>query len=429
MPLINAPTSIGTGVQYSLADGDSIFVSRFATVISTSGSAISSDVGSNLSAFVYGELAAHNSAIRFANGIDATLSGHYLFVGSTGTLTSSNSGFSTVFMVGTGNRVVNDGSIVSASHSALRLISGGDINSITNRGLIEGRVGLDLNLSGPAGLGVLLNSGTISGLQAAITAQSSTSTIRIINSGTITGDVILGSGADLVDTCSGIMNGTVSGGAGNDVFIGNPNRAETFNGGDGVDVLDFRNGGSVIVALDLSRPNSGQALGDAYFGFENVFGSQSNDILTGSNGNNVLTGEDGADWLHGRDGSDILRGGPGADTLAGGTGNDVFQYLSPDDGGDLIMDFANAGGNNDFFQVSAAGFGGGLVAGALAASAFQAGTTNVAANANVRFLHRTSDNTIWYDADGNGAGAAVLIATLAAPVAGLAVSATDFLIF
>ncbi|MCL4065606.1 hypothetical protein M3484_03340 [Pseudomonas sp. GX19020] len=47
----------------------------------------------------------------------------------------------------------------------------------------------------------------------------------------------------------------------------------------------------------------------------------------------------------------------------------------------------------------------------------------------MRFTHRISDHTIWYDAEGNGAGTAALIATLAVLVTGLAIFATGFLIF
>jgi hypothetical protein len=69
-------------------------------------------------------------------------------------------------------------------------------------------------------------------------------------------------------------------------------------------------------------------------------------------------------------------------------------------------------GNNDRFQFSASGFGGGLVAGALAANQFQSRADNLAQDADDRFIFRTTDNTLWFDADGNGAGAAVMIADL-----------------
>ena len=49
--------------------------------------------------------------------------------------------------------------------------------------------------------------------------------------------------------------------------------------------------------------------------------------------------------------------------------------------------------------------------------------------AATRFIHRSTDNTVWYDADGNDAGAAVLIATLQGGVTGTPLTNADFLIF
>jgi len=49
-----------------------------------------------------------------------------------------------------------------------------------------------------------------------------------------------------------------------------------------------------------------------------------------------------------------------SDWLTGGDGSDIFSYQNANEGGDVITDF---NGNYDHIQVSAAGFGGGLVAG------------------------------------------------------------------
>jgi serralysin len=89
---------------------------------------------------------------------------------------------------------------------------------------------------------------------------------------------------------------------------------------------------------------------------ENATGGAGNDVLIGNAAINVLTGNAGADTLMGRDGSDILRGGEGDDRLVGGqgldlmfggAGNDVFviEQDVPDGGWfdlsvDIIGDFA-----------------------------------------------------------------------------------------
>ncbi|WP_112311608.1 calcium-binding protein [Pseudogemmobacter bohemicus] len=427
MPFILASSSAGTGIRYTVAAADSLLIPSYATVFSSDSIGVSV-TGAGSSVFVQGTVA---GTTGISTGNTAILNGVFVHVVAGASVFGSDNG---ILAVGSQSYFLNEGTISGGSPYSNGMRLGVLSNSATgasgtmllvNRGTISGAYAIDWASSGSGSTLTLINSGTLTGTLGAIRAPTLTATV-LRNSGEIIGDVTLSSMGDIFDTRNGSVQGTVFGIDGNDVFIGNANSAEIFNGGAGVDVLDFRNGGSVIVALDLSRPNSGQALGDQYFQFENIFGSQQNDILTGDNTNNVLTGEDGNDWLHGRGGNDILRGGLGADTLAGGIGNDNFQFLNPNEGGDTIMDFANVGGNNDFFHVSAAGFGGGLAAGWLAAAAFQAGTGNVASSASVRFIHDTATNTVWYDADGNGAGAAVLLATLQTTVT---LTNLDFLVF
>ncbi|WP_347304258.1 pre-peptidase C-terminal domain-containing protein [Croceibacterium sp. TMG7-5b_MA50] len=57
---------------------------------------------------------------------------------------------------------------------------------------------------------------------------------------------------------------------------------------------------------------------------ENATGGAGNDVLLGNGANNVLTGNDGDDTLLGREGNDTLYGGRGNNTLTGGAGNDTF---------------------------------------------------------------------------------------------------------
>ncbi|MBJ2150474.1 calcium-binding protein [Paracoccus sp. IB05] len=426
MPFILGTTSIGSGVRYTLSTGDSLLIQNTATVFSDNDVAIRVS-GDNARIFVQGSVA---GTTAIGTGYSSYQSGTYVHVLPGASVIGTAVGLSAY---GSQGYFLNEGTVTGGETGvALSVLSDAPGGTLTfvNHGSVSGYYyGLGWQASGSGTSLTIFNTGTIFGGSIGVRAPFLTAT-TLRNSGEITGGIDLSSVNDVFDNRNGVLNGTAFGNSGNDVFIGNPSQSEIFNGGTGVDLLDFRySNGSVIVALDLSRPNAGQALGDLYYQFENIFGSQQNDILTGDNGNNVLTGEDGTDWLHGRGGNDLLRGGLGADTMAGGLGNDIFQYLNPGEGGDTIMDFANVAANNDAFQFSAAGFGGGLTAGALAAAAFQAGTTNVAATADVRFMHRITDNSIWYDADGNGAGAAVLIATLQGGVTGAALTHADFLIF
>ena len=65
---------------------------------------------------------------------------------------------------------------------------------------------------------------------------------------------------------------------------------------------------------------------DFISGFENVTGSDFNDILTGDSGTNLIFGGAGNDTINGGDGDDILNGGNGDDKLDGGNGTDTATY-------------------------------------------------------------------------------------------------------
>ena len=65
----------------------------------------------------------------------------------------------------------------------------------------------------------------------------------------------------------------------------------------------------------------------------------------------------------------------------------------------------------------------GLAAGALAASAFVAGTA--AADAGDRVIYDSNSGQLWFDADGTGAGAAVLFAAV---TPGTSLTNVDFLV-
>jgi Ca2+-binding RTX toxin-like protein len=126
---------------------------------------------------------------------------------------------------------------------------------------------------------------------------------------------------------------------------------------------------------------------------ERVLGSAGGDEVRGDAAANQLLGGGGGDALDGAAGADLIRGGQGTDTLTGGLGNDIFRFQTLAECGDVITDFLNLAGDNDKFQILASAFGGGLVAGALAATQFQSRADNVAQDADDRFIFRTTDRS------------------------------------
>jgi Ca2+-binding RTX toxin-like protein len=205
---------------------------------------------------------------------------------------------------------------------------------------------------------------------------------------------------------------TLNGGDGDDRLIGGVG-GDSIVGGNGNDTAMYHMATSAVnVALDGSIAALGEAVGDTFNSVESLTGSQFGDILVGNAVSNFLAGGDGVDRLEGKLGADNLSGNAGADILLGGLGNDTFRYHLLSDGGDTINDYSNVGGNNDRFVFTNSAFGN-VGVGALQASEFQVGTSNLALSATVRFFYETDTGILRFDSNGNGAGGTTVIATLA----------------
>ncbi|MBN8605809.1 MAG: M10 family metallopeptidase C-terminal domain-containing protein [Caulobacterales bacterium] len=224
-------------------------------------------------------------------------------------------------------------------------------------------------------------------------------------------------GADTI--YGGNQNDWLDGGAGGDVI----------DGGDGSDTAAY--GASVAaVSVDLQSGvySGGDAAGDTLISIENLSGSGHADFLYGNASANTLHGQGGADQLFGRGGADILNGGngddqltggDGADTLNGGAGVDAFIFVStPGADIDTISDFSVV---DDSIWLDSAAFG--LAAGTLSAAAFVVGTA--ASDAAHRIIYNSTTGALFFDADGDGAGAAVQFAQL---LTGLSLANSDFII-
>lgn len=421
-------TSAGT--LYDLpGDGQTIRVLAGVELASTTGGGAFYLPGNGTTLIVEGTL---RGAIPAQLGDDPADTGNLIRIGATGLSDATAYG---LLLRGSG-RIENAGRL-EADDCGIYTFGNADRRiDIVNTGTIQGQwYGVfanvfysDVNRADTH----VTNQGSIGGQVASLRLGLGDDVVT--NRGTLTGEVVLSSGNDLFDNLGGtLVNAPVNLGDGADTFRAGTG-AETVSGGNGLDTLDFRSGSGVGVNLGWQVANTGRAAGDRYAQIEQVWGSATGaDQLTGDGaantlmgwgGNDQLAGGAGNDRLLGGDGADGLNGGAGKDDLTGGSGADRFVFASVAHGGDRILDFSRAGG--DKIVIDASGFGGGLAeTGSPSAAQFDPQGTNVAATAEVRFIFRTTDATLWFDSNGNGAGGLTLVADLQD---GASVWATDILL-
>jgi len=207
-------------------------------------------------------------------------------------------------------------------------------------------------------------------------------------------------GANLLNGGKGLD--TMAGGAGGDTYlIDNAGDRITEDAGQGRD--------SALVSVSY-RLQAGVEV--ELLAAQNPVGTRSLD----------LTGNAFAQTIKGNDGDNRIAGGGGQDTVWGYDGADTFVLSSPPDGANAltVRDFNVA---DDQLELSARAFG--LLAGPLDADAFVANKDGVAKDAEDRFIYHTVSGKLYFDADGNDAEAAILIATLSPS---LALGEADFTI-
>lgn len=136
------------------------------------------------------------------------------------------------------------------------------------------------------------------------------------------------------------------------------------------------------------------------------------DSIYGGAGDDALRGSNGKDRLDGEEGKDRLKGGAGNDKLSGGGGADKFVFdtaLDAATNNDTIKDFKVSG--HDKIVLDAHIFESlvGMVGG-LASENFS--NTGVATDEDDYIVYNPTTGVLYYDADGNGAGAQIAFATL-----------------
>jgi hypothetical protein len=359
--------------------------------------------GSNHDVWVHGTVVGAEWGILVGTYTNGGTDDNRIEVAQSGSVFGNYSGVATLGEAD----VVNHG-LVSSTQVGVSLQADAGLSRLTNDGTISGgATGVLVTDVQSIGMAEVVNFGLIEGPTA---VKNGDSAVKVVNRGTLEGNVTLGGGHDRFDNRGGIMaQGVVFGGDGQDTFLPGSGE-EIIYGGSGFDTLDFRSGGAVGVNLTADT-GSGRALGDFYHGIEAILGSKAgSDSLVGDSNDNNLRGLGGNDRLRGSGGKDVLEGGWGQDDLGGGAGDDIFVLAPPGQGSDTIADFA-AG---DLFQLSAKGFGLAGAGSALDGILFRSRGDNLAQDADDRLVFRTTDRTLWFDADGKGGDAAVMLADLQA---------------
>jgi serralysin len=211
--------------------------------------------------------------------------------------------------------------------------------------------------------------------------------------------------------------------------IAGNNGANVLNGGAGADTLNGLGGNdwfyvdnAADTVIEYAGGGSDRVLASVNYILST--GAQV-EILSTTNAAGLeglnLTGNEFANSIAGNDGANVLDGKGGSDTLNGLGGVDTFRFTTALGAGnvDTIIGYSAA---QDAIELDNAVFTG-LAVGVLAAGAFTTGAA--ATEADDRIIYNGATGALLFDADGNGAGAAVQFATIAgAP----ALAASEFFV-
>lgn len=140
-----------------------------------------------------------------------------------------------------------------------------------------------------------------------------------------------------------------------------------------------------------------------------LYGNGGKDVIYGWEGKDYLSGGSRGDTLFGGTGKDTLFGGTGKDTLTGGTSADKFLYTAASQGSDVIKDF----GTSDALVFEGSAFKLGSYKGELKSGNFVSRDSgHKASQRDDYFIFDESNDSLWFDANGKGAGGDILIADL-----------------
>lgn len=226
------------------------------------------------------------------------------------------------------------------------------------------------------------------------------------------------------------LDATTNGGYGDDSLDGKQG-ADTMMGGDGNDTYYVDNIKDVITEEDQAESAAGDddivhSTASSYTLPANVehliIDGKSKGNATGNELNNSITGNAAVNTLLGLEGDDTFDSGSGNDTLSGGDGADTYIFSSGIKGSknvDTIKDFVSGEDkillSADIFTKLATALGvidGNDPTPLSDGDFFVAGAKVKPTDATSYILYDTNTGRVYYDADGNGKGAADWFITL-----------------
>ena len=306
--------------------------------------------------------------------------------------------------------------ITSGTNSITDLGNGADILNVSSGALV---------LATAAG-NFTATSATINNGTAYIDANGHT--VNLASAGGSNGWTIYNSSATGVTLVGSTHNDIISGGTGNDILTGGGG-IDTLTGGTGADTFNITSGTNTITDLgngaDIMKVSAGAtASAKAYGNFTatsatinngsasiNANGHTVNLALAGgSNGWTITNSSATGVTLVGSAHNDIISGGTGNDTLTGGGGIDKFLFNTAPNTStnhDTVTDFVHT---TDLLQFSHAIFS---AITAWASNEFYSAAGATAGHISTdRIVYNTTAGNLYYDADGSGPGAAVLVALI-----------------
>lgn len=281
---------------------------------------------------------------------------------NSGTIQSSGGGNTIEVKTGGSLFLTNTGSILTGTGFVGLAVSAAGALTMVNDGLIVGNV----SAGGPTGLAAnITNTGDIVG---SIFVFSGSDRVTII--GQVSGDVVLGEGANIFVLKGGSVNGVVRGGTGSDQYFVDRSNIAILDAG-GTDAITstvsiaLSGGVENLNLVGVGLTGIGTSSANVMVGGDDsaLFGKAGNDLLVGGlegadlfggSGDDTLEDTNEADLMEGGRGNDVFETGRGEDTIVGGAGIDTLLLLVRADNG-FVVNLSTGvidGGENDLGSIT-----------------------------------------------------------------------------